>query len=808
MATIIKLSGGPPGAPGVAATVTVGTVTTSAAGSSAAVANAGTTAAAVLNFTIPRGNTGATGATGATGETGATGPAFQITSGPVTTSGAVSTIANGAITNAMLANGAVANLSGTNTGDQTNISGNAATVTTNANLTGVVTSVGNATSMSNTSLNSVIDDDPIASKRALGTFEGFAGQTQNCIAKLAAGFGTPAPLRIAIWGDSLSTSGGGITAGPLMAIKGWIAGYGGAYTGGAAAAQSFSYWINGRYDNVPNGGTVIYQKAGIYQVAGDTIAVYYIKESTGGTFNVETSVDGTTWVAATGGTGVSANNGTTIGAVFTAAVSTTSGATYRLRVTGASGNGVKVVGYGIYHTGANGGVVICDGLLNMSGHNLSEEVATPAAIVTPILTSVAPDLVISRMADFSFQWETAGVTISASTTNGSPNITFPSVTTEGIAVGSEISGTGIPGGTTVIATNGSTTATLSANATATGTATLSLRGAFLTMYDKIKVAAPSCDFVAISQTMADTSVDATNDRKRANEKMRAWAEANNETYIDATSFMGDTYTAGVAAGYLESDLVGHQTAAGAWMGNFILWNQLALGRIPMGRVSFFSQNTTASRGISDSGLSLKTNSSYDFEFPDMVQRIAELRVVTGTTTAEKSNRNLDWTLAGSTTSGDAWLKSGSTNMIKLKYGVGGGLQAPSDGGVNCGYPGGRFVGYFTGLNSSGAFALAPVAQTATTAAVSTTVTTTALTATAPAQAITLANGSLADGGNYGQIKTIMLVATSGGGTAVLTPATKTGYSTITFSAVGDMVTLQFFQTYGWMIIAIRGAISA
>ncbi len=36
---------------------------------------------------------------------------------------------------------------GTNTGDQTNISGNAATVTTNANLTGPVTSVGNATAI-------------------------------------------------------------------------------------------------------------------------------------------------------------------------------------------------------------------------------------------------------------------------------------------------------------------------------------------------------------------------------------------------------------------------------------------------------------------------------------------------------------------------------------------------------------------------------------------------------------------------------------------------------------------------------------
>ena len=41
------------------------------------------------------------------------------------------------------------NTSGTNTGDQTNITGNAATVTTNANLTGVVTSTGNTTAIAN-----------------------------------------------------------------------------------------------------------------------------------------------------------------------------------------------------------------------------------------------------------------------------------------------------------------------------------------------------------------------------------------------------------------------------------------------------------------------------------------------------------------------------------------------------------------------------------------------------------------------------------------------------------------------------------
>jgi microcystin-dependent protein len=58
------------GETGDAATVAVGSTTTGAAGSVAVVANAGTTSAAVLNFTIPRGNTGATGATGSQGPSG------------------------------------------------------------------------------------------------------------------------------------------------------------------------------------------------------------------------------------------------------------------------------------------------------------------------------------------------------------------------------------------------------------------------------------------------------------------------------------------------------------------------------------------------------------------------------------------------------------------------------------------------------------------------------------------------------------------------------------------------------------------
>lgn len=74
---------GPQGAPGSAATIEIGTVTTAPAGSDAAVTNSGTSSAAVLNFTIPQGATGpqgpagvdgSPGPAGADGAPGATGP--------------------------------------------------------------------------------------------------------------------------------------------------------------------------------------------------------------------------------------------------------------------------------------------------------------------------------------------------------------------------------------------------------------------------------------------------------------------------------------------------------------------------------------------------------------------------------------------------------------------------------------------------------------------------------------------------------------------------------------------------------------
>lgn len=64
--TTVNIRGqqGPQGAPGTAATVSVGTVTTGAAGSQASVTNVGNANAAVLNFSIPKGDKGDTGPQG------------------------------------------------------------------------------------------------------------------------------------------------------------------------------------------------------------------------------------------------------------------------------------------------------------------------------------------------------------------------------------------------------------------------------------------------------------------------------------------------------------------------------------------------------------------------------------------------------------------------------------------------------------------------------------------------------------------------------------------------------------------------
>ena len=101
---------GAAGTPGAAATIQVGTVTTGAPGTQASVTNSGTANAAVLDFTIPKGETGDKGDTGAKGDTGETGAAGTPGAAATIQVGTVTTGAPGtqaSVTNSGTANAAV-----------------------------------------------------------------------------------------------------------------------------------------------------------------------------------------------------------------------------------------------------------------------------------------------------------------------------------------------------------------------------------------------------------------------------------------------------------------------------------------------------------------------------------------------------------------------------------------------------------------------------------------------------------------------------------------------------------------------------
>jgi hypothetical protein len=110
------------------------------------------------------------------------------------------------------------------------------------------------------------------------------------------------------------------------------------------------------------------------------------------------------------------------------------------------------------------------------------------------------------------------------------------------------------------------------------------------------------------------------------------------------------------------------------------------------------------------------------------------------------------------------------------------------------YSANGFVGNLTGDIAGNV--VSPVAAKSGAGAIPLTATTVQLTTTG-ANALTLADGV------NGQRLSIVMVASGGNGT--LTPATKTGFTTATFTAVGNAVTLQFFTTLGWMVIANYGA---
>jgi hypothetical protein len=98
-----------------------------------------------------------------------------------------------------------------------------------------------------------------------------------------------------------------------------------------------------------------------------------------------------------------------------------------------------------------------------------------------------------------------------------------------------------------------------------------------------------------------------------------------------------------------------------------------------------------------------------------------------------------------------------------------------------------------GISQAGPAIISGVQNLTGAGAVDVTHAATLFTSSSGGQALSLADGT------HGQLKTIIHAAD--GGSGVLTPTTKTGFSTITFSAAGESATLQFITGLGWVIVA-------
>jgi hypothetical protein len=174
-------------------------------------------------------------------------PAISITLGAITPS---SVAAVGTVTGS--------NLSGTNTGDQTNISGNAATVTTNANLTGHVTSVGNTAvlgSFTVAQLNTALSDGDIATGG--GTATGTNTGDQTNITGNAATVTTNANLTGHVTSVGNAAVLGSFTVAQLnTAISdGDIATGGGTVTGASSGTNTGDNATNSQYSGLVSNAT-------------------------------------------------------------------------------------------------------------------------------------------------------------------------------------------------------------------------------------------------------------------------------------------------------------------------------------------------------------------------------------------------------------------------------------------------------------------------------------------------------------------------------------------------------------------------
>lgn len=292
-------------------------------------------------------------------------------------------------------------------------------------------------------------------------------------------------------------------------------------------------------------------------------------------------------------------------------------------------------------------------------------------------------------------------------------------------------------------------------------------GDFETLYALTQAVKTETDWVVVSGSPVQTPVapeTSTWDLQRA--AQRAWAIRENQSWINGAS-MFISYDVANSKG-LMGDAT-HLSARGIFMRDAYLWSKLPIGYYPLGQVMtppFPQSGSGAIRQIGNTQLNAIIT-----EIDGPFQTIGSTGGFLLGDRGDVGNGAKIWTIYN------------SSATIQFFYFGSNRLSLDGNGTITMA---GGLIGTPQALSGAGA--------------VNTSSLTTKLTTTGAAQALTLANGT------DGQIKTI--IHDVDGGSAVLTPTTKTGYTTITFTNAGESATLQYVTTRGWIILSLHGAVAA
>lgn len=313
--------------------------------------------------------------------------------------------------------------SGTNTGDQTNIAGNAGTVTTNANLTGAVTSVGNATSLgsfTSSQLSTALTDEtgtgvavfansPTLITASLGSSTGTTQNPADNSTKIA----TTAYVDNAVLGQDFkeAVKYASTAALPSIVYNNGSSGVGATLTGVALAAISLDSSSPSVNDRVLIKNQVSTFQNGIYTVTatGSGIAVFVLTRSTD--FDQPTDIDTGDSVFVTSGTTQStttwAYNGIDAPTIGTTAITFAQTA----------GQGSFTAGNGISITGTS---IAID--TSVTVDKTTVQTLTNKTLTSPVLTTPALGTPASGVAT-NLTGTASGLTAGNVTTNA--NLTGP-----------------------------------------------------------------------------------------------------------------------------------------------------------------------------------------------------------------------------------------------------------------------------------------------------------------------------------------------------------------------------------------------